>query len=66
MAEARGVWVGKGAKQRLIWIIDGEFVSEQELRRWTYWRTGQHAPPCVVKWQVDLYANRFRETENER
>lgn len=34
MADVLGFWIGHGAKQRLMWQIDGEIISDVGLQRW--------------------------------
>jgi hypothetical protein len=58
MAEARGFWKG----EHLWWTINGEEVSDRDLRTWVY-----HNVEGVMRYvdvirqcQVDAYANRQR------
>lgn len=58
MAEARGFWKGDD----LWWKIDGEEVSDKDLRRWVWHNIdGMMKYVDVIRQlHVDAYANRAR------
>ena len=34
MADAIGFWIGSGSRQRLMWQVHGEIISDVGLTRW--------------------------------
>ena len=62
--DARGVWIGRGDSQRLVWIIEGEFVTDYALRRWVYANTEDGDPSrhvdVIRECHAAKYASRHR------
>lgn len=64
MTEARGVWIGRGDKQVLCWLIDGEFISDRALRTWLWHNmegVGRYVD-VIRQCHVDAYATRHSVT----
>jgi hypothetical protein len=62
MTDVRGFWVSG----RLVWQINGEFISDRGLRQWWHHRESERDPcasfpyvgDCVRRMHTDAYAAR--------
>ena len=63
-AEAIGYWIKNNGHAHIVWQINGEFISDRELRRWIYHNNPDSGPhdryvgTCILKWHVDQWASR--------
>lgn len=61
-SEARGYWIKHFGHHEIVWQINGEFITDRELRRFIYHNNPDSGPHdryvglCIVQWHVDQWA----------
>jgi len=57
----KGYWIRQNGAQKLLWVLNGEFISDAALRTWIFHNNhgyDKYAGPCVLEKHVNQYINR--------